>query len=438
MNNFEMYHSLGISREVYEYGESVLEQLKERFTAIDDNAEYNQLKVVKAMQENQVSEACLLGTTGYGYNDLGRDTLEAVYASIFHTEDALVRPQITCGTHALALALMSNLRPGDELLSPVGKPYDTLEEVIGIRKTPGSLSEYGITYKQVDLLPDGGFDYENIKKAINERTKLVTIQRSKGYQTRPTLSVARIGELIAFIKSIKPEIICMVDNCYGEFVELQEPSDVGADMVVGSLIKNPGGGLAPIGGYIAGKKECVENAAYRLTSPGLGKEVGASLGVLGSFYQGLFLAPTITAGALKGAIFAANIYENLGFSVVPNKTESRHDIIQAVTFGHAEGVIAFCQGIQAAAPIDSHVTPEPWEMPGYDAPVIMAAGAFVAGSSIELSADGPIKPPYAVYFQGGLTWQHAKFGILKSLQSLLNQEIVSKEMIENACRKIEK
>ena len=436
MNNFEIYHSLGLSREIYEYGEAILANLKERFAAIDDNAEYNQLKVVKAMQDNQVSEACLLGTTGYGYNDLGRDTLEAVYASVFHTEDALVRPQITCGTHALALALMSNLRPGDELLSPVGKPYDTLEEVIGIRETPGSLSEYGVTYKQVDLLPDGSFDYENIKKAINERTKLVTIQRSKGYQTRPTLSVARIGELIAFIKGIKPDVICMVDNCYGEFVENIEPSDVGADMVVGSLIKNPGGGLAPIGGYIAGKKECVANAAYRLTSPGLGKEVGASLGVLGSFYQGLFLAPTVTAGALKGAIFAANIYENLGFAVVPNGTESRHDIIQAVTFGKPEGVIAFCEGIQAAAPIDSHVTPEPWDMPGYDAPVIMAAGAFVSGSSIELSADGPIKPPYAVYFQGGLTWQHAKFGILKSLQSLVNKGIITKTDVIKATNSI--
>ncbi len=437
MNNFEIYHSLGISREVYEYGEAILAGLQERFAEIDNNAEYNQLKVVKAMQDNQVSEACLLGTTGYGYNDLGRDTLEAVYASLFHTEDALVRPQITCGTHALALALMSNLRPGDELLSPVGKPYDTLEEVIGIRETPGSLSEYGITYKQVDLLPDGSFDFENIKKAINEKTKLVTIQRSKGYQTRPTLSVARIGELIAFIKEIKPDVICMVDNCYGEFVEPIEPSDVGADMVVGSLIKNPGGGLAPIGGYIAGKKTCVENAAYRLTSPGLGKEVGASLGVLGSFYQGLFLAPTVTAGALKGAIFAANIYENLGFAVVPNGTESRHDIIQAVTFGNPEGVIAFCQGIQAAAPIDSHVTPEPWDMPGYDAPVIMAAGAFVSGSSIELSADGPIKPPYAVYFQGGLTWQHAKFGILKSLQSLVNKGLVTKEAVQEAMGRVQ-
>ena len=435
MNNFSIFQSLGISKEVYEYGEAVLKELKQRFEEIDERAEYNQLKVLKAMQENQVSEACLLGTTGYGYNDIGRDTLEAVYASVFHTEDALVRPQITCGTHALALALMSNLRPGDELLSPVGKPYDTLEEVIGIRDSKGSLKEYGISYKQVDLLEDGSFDYDNIAKAINEKTKLVTIQRSKGYQTRPTLSVTRIGELITFIKNIKPDVICMVDNCYGEFVEDIEPSDVGADMVVGSLIKNPGGGLAPIGGYIAGKKECVENAAYRLTSPGLGKEVGASLGVLSSFYQGLFLAPTVTAGALKGAIFAANLYERLGFGVVPNGSESRHDIIQAVTFGHAEGVIAFCQGIQAAAPIDSYVTPEPWDMPGYDAQVIMAAGAFVSGSSIELSADGPIKPPYAVYFQGGLTWQHAKFGILKSLQSIIDKGIVSLEDIRRLITK---
>lgn len=421
---YEMYARMGIGEKVYEYGETVLEKLTGRFAEIDRIAEYNQMKVIKAMQENKVSEACLLGTTGYGYGDLGRDTLEAVYAGIFHTEDALVRPQITCGTHALALALMSNLRPGDELLSPVGKPYDTLEEVIGIRPANGSLKEYGVTYRQVDLLPDGQFDYEAIRKAVNERTRLVTIQRSKGYQTRPTLSVKRIGELISFIKGIKPDVICMVDNCYGEFVETVEPGDAGADMVVGSLIKNPGGGLAPIGGYIAGKRECVENAAYRLTSPGLGKEVGASLGVLKDFYQGIFLAPAVTASALKGAVFAANLYEPLGFSVVPNSTEGRHDIIQAITFGTPEGVIAFCQGIQAAAPVDSHVMPEPWDMPGYDAKVIMAAGAFVSGSSIELSADGPIKPPYAVYFQGGLTWAHAKLGILKSLQFLLDRGIV--------------
>ena len=424
----EQYARMGINKEIYEYGEAVLEKLATRFQKIDGIAEYNQMKVIKAMQDCQVSEACLLGTTGYGYNDLGRDRLEEVYAHVFHTEDALVRPQVTCGTHALALALMSNLRPGDGLLSPVGKPYDTLEEVIGIRPSRGSLAEYGISYRQVDLLPDGGFDYEGIRNAINEKTRLVTIQRSKGYQTRPTLSVERIGELIAFIK----DIICMVDNCYGEFVETQEPSDVGADMVVGSLIKNPGGGLAPIGGYIAGKKECVENAAYRLTSPGLGKEVGASLGVLKDFYQGLFLAPSVTASALKGAVFAANLYEPLGFGVVPDSREGRHDIIQAITFGSPEGVIAFCQGIQAAAPVDSHVTPEPWDMPGYDSQVIMAAGAFVAGSSIELSADGPIKPPYAVYFQGGLTWPHAKLGILKSLQAVVDRGIADKDALGRA------
>ncbi|MCM1264036.1 MAG: methionine gamma-lyase family protein [Butyrivibrio sp.] len=427
LNNINLnaqYAKFGISEEVLKFGSGILSSLKERFDKIDEIAEFNQLKVIQAMQECRVSEACLLGTTGYGYNDLGRDTLEKVYAQVFHTEDALVRPQITCGTHALSLALMSNLRPGDELLSPVGKPYDTLEEVIGIRPSKGSLMEYGITYKQVDLLADGSFDYDAIRAAISDKTKLATIQRSKGYQTRPTLSVTQIGELIAFIKQIKPDVICMVDNCYGEFVETIEPSDVGADMVVGSLIKNPGGGLAPIGGYIAGRRDCVENAAYRLTSPGLGKEVGASLGVMTSFYQGLFLAPTVTASALKGAIFAANIYEKLGFPVIPNSTEGRHDIIQAVTFGTPEGVIAFCQGIQAAASVDSHVTPQPWDMPGYDSQVIMAAGAFVSGSSIELSADGPIAPPYAVYFQGGLTFPHAKLGILKSLQSLIDSGVV--------------
>lgn len=420
-----IYKTLGIDEDILLFGENTLASLKERFEEIDRIAEYNQLKVLHAMQESHVSEACLLGTTGYGYNDVGRDTLEDVYAKLFHTEDALVRPQITCGTHALALALMSNLRPGDELLSPVGKPYDTLEEVIGIRDSKGSLKEYGVSYRQVDLLSDGEFDFDGIKAAINEKTKLVTIQRSKGYQPRKTLSVERIGQLISFIKNIKPDVICMVDNCYGEFVENIEPTDVGADMIVGSLIKNPGGGLAPIGGYIAGKKECVENAAYRLTSPGLGKEVGASLGILKDFYQGLFLAPTVTASALKGAIFAAACLEKLGFPVVPNSTESRHDIIQAVTFGTEEGVVAFCQGIQAAAPVDSFVVPEPWDMPGYDAKVIMAAGAFVSGSSIELSADGPIKPPYAVYFQGGLTFPHAKFGILKAMQSLKNAGVIS-------------
>lgn len=417
------YRELGISDAVFHYGQTIEKELKERFEEIDATAEYNQLKVIQAMQKCKVSAECFNASSGYGYNDLGRDRLEEVYAAAFHTEAALVRPQITCGTHALALALLSNLRPGDELLSISGKPYDTLEEVIGIRPSKGSLAEYGITYRQVDLLEDGSFDLEGIRAAITPKTKLACIQRSKGYQTRPTLSVKKIGEAIAFVKSIRPDILCMVDNCYGEFVERIEPSDVGADMTVGSLIKNPGGGLAPIGGYIAGTESCIENAAYRLTSPGLGREVGASLGVMQSFYQGFFLAPTVTAGALKGAVFAANIFEKLGFPVVPNGSESRHDIIQAVTFGCPEGVIAFCEGIQAAAPVDSYVTPEPWAMPGYDSDVIMAAGAFVQGSSIELSADGPIKPPYAVYFQGGLTWYHAKLGILKALQKLLDAGI---------------
>ena len=424
LDTISMYKDMGISEDVYAFGQKTESELLERFAEIDRVAEYNQLKVLQAMQECRVNEGCFNYASGYGYNDQGRDTLEEVYAKTFHTEAALVRPQITCGTHALALALSANLRPGDELLSPVGKPYDTLEEVIGIRVSKGSLAEYGISYQQVDLLADGSFDYENIKAAINEKTKLVTIQRSKGYQTRPSFSVAQIGELIAFVKKIKPDVICMVDNCYGEFVETIEPSDVGADMVVGSLIKNPGGGLAPIGGYIVGTANCIENCAYRLTSPGLGKEVGASLGVMQSFYQGFFLAPTVVAGALKGAIFAANIYEKLGFSVIPNGSESRHDIIQAVTLGSAEAVIAFCKGIQAAAPVDSYVSPEPWAMPGYDSEVIMAAGAFVQGSSIELSADGPIKPPYAVYFQGGLTWAHAKLGILRSLEELVRKGLV--------------
>ena len=419
-----LYIQMGIDPNVLRYGLEIEAGLKDRFAEIDRMAEFNQLKVLHAMQEAKVSSECFNYASGYGYSDFGRDTLEQVYANVFHTEDALVRPQITCGTHALALALSANLRPGDELLSIAGKPYDTLEEVIGIRPSTGSLAEYGITYRQVDLLQDGSFDYDKIREAINEKTKLVTIQRSKGYQTRPSFSVDQIGEGIAFVKKIKPELICMVDNCYGEFVEEKEPSDVGADMVVGSLIKNPGGGLAPIGGYIAGRKDLIEQCAYRLTSPGLGKEVGASLGVMQSFSQGLFLAPTVVAGALKGAVFAANIYEKLGYPVIPNGSEPRHDIIQAVTLGTPEGVIAFCQGIQAAAPVESYVTPVPWAMPGYDSEVIMAAGAFVQGSSIELSADGPIKPPYAVYFQGGLTWEHAKFGILMSLQKLYDAGIV--------------
>lgn len=420
-----MYKELGISNEVYEYGEKVLKDLQGRFEKIDSISEYNQMKVIGAMQKNNLAEAHFGSSTGYGYNDMGREAIESIYADIFHTEDALVRPQIMCGTHALNIALSANLRPGDEILSPVGKPYDTMDEIIGIRESKGSLKEFGISYRQVDLLMDGSFDYDGIRAAINEKTRLVTIQRSKGYALRPTLSVEQIGELIKFIKDIKPEVICMVDNCYGEFVETIEPSDMGADMVVGSLIKNPGGGLAPVGGYIAGKKEYIEMASYRLSSPGLGKEVGATLGLNQSFLQGLFMAPTVTAGALKGAIFAANIYEALGYKVIPDSKEDRFDIIQSVELKSEKAMVAFCKGIQAAAAVDSFVTPEPWDMPGYDAKVIMAAGAFVQGSSIELSADGPIKPPYMVFFQGGLTWYHAKLGVLKSLQTMIDDGIIS-------------
>ena len=415
----ELYMQLGVSPAVYAYGERTLETLRERFAAVDTVAEYNQAKVIAAMQKNRVGASCFAATTGYGYDDVGRDVLEKVYADTFHTEAALVRPQITCGTHALTVALSANLLPGDELLSPVGAPYDTLEEVIGIRPSTCSLAEYGVHYRQVDLTPEGTFDYDAIRAAVNERTKLATIQRSKGYATRPTFSVKQIGELIAFLKSVKPDIICMVDNCYGEFVETTEPSDVGADMVVGSLIKNPGGGVDPIGGYICGREAYVRRCAFRLSAPGLGQEVGANLGLMPAFYQGFFLAPTVVASALKGAIFAANLYERMGFRVVPNGSESRHDIIQAVELGYREGMIAFCKGIQSAAPVDSYADPVPWAMPGYEDEVIMAAGAFVQGSSIELSADGPIRPPYAVYFQGGLTWYHAKLGILLSVQKLV-------------------
>ena len=420
----QQYLKMGIQKEVYDFGHSIEAGLKERFEQIDKMAEYNQLKVIHAMQKNKVSAECFNQSSGYGYNDLGRDTLEKVYADVFCAEDALVRPQITCGTHAICTALFGNLRPGDELLAISGKPYDTMDEIIGLRPSPGSLAEYGVTYAQVDLTPEGEFDFEGIRNAINEHTKLVEIQRSKGYAVRPTLSCEKIGEVITFVKSIRPDIICMVDNCYGEFVQDKEPTDYGADLIAGSLIKNPGGGLAPIGGYICGKKEYVENAAYRLTTPGLGKEVGASLNNTKAFAQGLFMAPSVTASALKGAIFAANVYENLGFKTVPNKTEDRFDIIQAVELQTPERVVAFCEGIQAAAPVDSYVKPVPWDMPGYDSPVIMAAGAFVSGSSIELSADAPMREPYAVYFQGGLTYQHAKFGIVMTLQKMVENNLI--------------
>ncbi len=426
MNITESYENMGIDPKIYALGEEVLADCRDAFDRIDKLSEINQMKVLDAFRKCLVSEACLHGTTGYGYNDLGRDTLEEVYAKIFHTDAALVRPQITCGTHAIALALFSNLRPGDELLAPAGKLYDTMDEVIGLRDSMVSLKEYVISYRQVDLMSDGSFDYEGIKAAINEHTKIVHIQRSKGYEPRKTFSVSEIGGLISFIKGIKPDVIAFVDNCYGEFTEDLEPTDVGADMMAGSLIKNPGGGLAPIGGYIVGTNECIENAAARLTSPGLAREVGASLEVMRSLYQGIFLAPTVTAAAVKGALFASGIYERLGFKVVPSFAEKeRHDIIQSIVFNDPAKLIAFCKGIQSASPVDSYVTPEPSDMPGYDSKVIMAAGTFVSGASIELSADGPLREPYAAYFQGGITWPHVKFGILNTVSVMYSENLIS-------------
>ena len=415
MNSFE------ISEAVYDFCLAAEEELSPQFQEVKRIMEYNGAKVLHAMQKNGLSDMHFAATTGYGYNDLGRDLIEEIYADVFKAEAGLVRPQLISGTHALTVALFGNLRPGDELLSVVGKPYDTLDSVIGIVPASGSLAEFGITYAQVDLKEDFSFDYQAIKDAITPKTKMVTIQRSKGYKYRPTLSVKEIGELIAFVKEIRSDIICMVDNCYGEFVETMEPSEVGADMVVGSLIKNPGGGLAPTGGYIVGKEVYIENAAMRLSAPGLGKEVGATLGLNQLILQGLFYAPEVVENSLRSAILSARMFEKLGFSVMPTSTESRHDIIQAIQMDTSEQVISFCRGIQKAAPVDSYVTPVPDQMPGYDAPVIMAAGTFIQGASIELSADAPIKPPYTVYLQGGLTAYHAKIGPMIALQNMVNE-----------------
>lgn len=421
-NLFDLFQ---IDQETEHFCVQTEQELQDIFNKSEKIMHLNGAKVLHAMQKNKLSDVHFAATTGYGYNDLGREAVEQIYADIFGAEAGLVRPQLISGTHALTVALFGNLRPGDELLSPVGKPYDTLEGVIGIRPTLGSLKEYGITYRQIDLKEDYSFDYDEIEKAIHEKTKLVTIQRSKGYSYRPTFSVDQIKALIAFIKTIKPDVICMVDNCYGEFVDAIEPTEVGADLCVGSLIKNPGGGLAPIGGYIVGKEEYVENAAMRLTAPGLGREVGATLGLTQPVLQGLFFAPEVVNNALKGAVFAARLFEKLGFEVMPTAFEKRNDIIQAINMKTPENVIAFCEGIQKGAPVDSFVVPEPWDMPGYDAKVIMAAGAFIQGASIELSADAPIKPPYTVFFQGGLTFYHARLGIMKALQTMKDKGLIS-------------
>ena len=417
MNAEEIYRPLGVSPQVCAFGERVLDGLRERFAAVDRIAEANQAKVLAAMQKNRVSAACFAATTGYGYDDVGRDKLERVYADTFHTEAALVRPQITCGTHALTVALSANLLPGDELLSPVGAPYDTLEEVIGIRPSPCSLREYGVSYRQADLKPDGTFDYEAIRACVNEKTKLATIQRSKGYATRPTFSVQQIGELIAFLKSLKPDIICMVDNCYGEFVEPIEPSDVGADMIVGSLIKNPGGGIAPTGGYIAGRKDLVELCAYRLNAPGLGKELGCTLETPRDMYLGFYYAPGVVCEAIKTAIYAQCLLELVGKKPIPRYCEAHNDNVTCFDAGTADALIGFCRGVQAASPVDSYAAPEPSPEPGYTDEVIMASGSFTQGSTIELSCDGPLREPYTCYLQGGLNFAASRAGVLLAVQN---------------------
>lgn len=402
--------------EIFNLSNEVMDDIKERFEEIKEIREYNQYKVLKAMQESNLSDNHFNWTTGYGYNDIGREKIEEIYSKVFNTEDAIVRPIIVNGTHALTLCVQGIVRPGDEILSVTGKPYDTLEGVIGIREEKGSLKEFGVTYNQVDFLENGEVDLDGIKEKINDKTKLVMIQRSKGYSWRKSLTISDIKEVIETVKSIKPEVIVMVDNCYGEFIETKEPTDVGADIMAGSLIKNPGGGLALTGGYIVGKKELVELISYRLTSPGIGKECGLTFGTSRTVLQGFFLAPYVVSQALMGAIFCSRMFEKLGYEVLPKYDDLRSDIIQCVRLNNAQEVIDFCQGVQAAAPVDSFVKPEPWAMPGYDSEVIMAAGAFIQGSSIELSADAPIKPPYNVYFQGGLTFDHSKMGTLKAYQ----------------------
>lgn len=415
-----------ISDSVLKLVDEAENDVKEMFTYIEETAQINQLKVMKAFADNKVSETHFVPTSGYGYDDYGRDTLDRVYAQAFGAEDALVRHNFISGTHTLSTALFAVLRPGDLLVSVTGKPYDTLEEVIGISGNDGegSLKDFGVNYMQIDLLSDGMPDYIAIKKVLSEnKVKAVMIQRSKGYGWRPTFSSKQIGEIISFVKAVNSDIICIVDNCYGEFVETEEPTAYGADMIAGSLIKNPGGGLAPTGGYIAGSAECVRLAANRLSSVGIGKECGATLGIGKSMYQGFFMAPHIVSQAVKAAVLCARVYEKLGFEVSPSANEKRSDIIQSIKFGSAEKVIAFCQGIQFGAPVDSFVTPEPWDMPGYQSQVIMAAGAFVQGASIELSADAPIKEPYIAYMQGGLTYESAKLGIIMSVQNMKNKGV---------------
>lgn len=402
------------------------EEAKEQFAKIDEVREYNQYKVLNSMRKNKLSDIHFNMSTGYGYGDIGRDTLDRIYADTFMSEDALVRPNIVSGTHAISLCLFGLLRPGDEMLSITGKPYDTLDNIIGINNSlSGSLKDYKISYNQVDLTAKGEIDYDSIKSHINNNTKLVLIQRSTGYGWRKSLSIDDISQAIRYIKSIKPDIYCMVDNCYGEFLDFKEPTEAGADIMAGSLIKNPGGSIAPTGGYVAGKKKLVEMAADRLIAPGIGKECGATLGINRLLFQGLFFAPHVVSEAIKGAVLCAKIFSMLGYDVNPQYDSGRSDIIQAIKFKDSKALISFCQGIQAGSPVDSFVTPEPWDMPGYNDQVIMAAGGFVQGSSIELSADAPIRPPYIAYLQGGVTYDHVKIGLLFALQKLIEENCIT-------------
>lgn len=427
-----MNHTYELLNEKFNIDSKVLDLIAEseaeisnQFEKLDDIMAYNQYKILDAFQKNRLSDMHFGWNTGYGYDDPGRDAIEKVYADIFHTEKALVRPTIVNGTHALAITLLGILRPGDELIYCTGGPYDTLEEVIGIRgEGNGSLKDYGITYKQVELLPDGSIDLEGVKKAVSEKTKMVTVQRATGYGWRKAVTIEQIEEWAAFVSEINPNIIKMADNCYGEFLDIKEPTDVGVDVIAGSLIKNPGGGLALTGGYVAGRADLIDKIQYRMTCPGIGGECGLTFGQTRAMFQGLFQAPRVVNGAVKGAVLCGKAYEKLGFEVCPNADDSRSDIIQAIRLKTSEAVEAFCQGIQAAAPVDAHVTPIPWDMPGYESQVIMAAGAFVQGSSIELSADAPMREPFNVYFQGGLTYEHSKFGVIKSIDVLLKKGII--------------
>lgn len=426
-NTFNLLNKqFGINEKIINLVNEAEVEISDIFDELDDIMTYNQYKVLDAFQKNRISDRHFSWNTGYGYDDPGREAIEKVWSDIFGTESSLVRPIIVNGTHALSLILMGLLMPGDELIYCTGKPYDTLEEVIGTRgEGKGSLKEYGVTFKQVELTPDGNIDFEALKNAISDKTKMVTVQRATGYGWRKAITIDQIKEWADFINNINPDIIKMVDNCYGEFLHTSEPTQVGADVIAGSLIKNPGGGLALTGGYVTGRSDLIERISYRMTCPGIGGECGLTFGQTRNMLQGLFLAPRTVNGAVKGAILCGKVFEKLGYDVCPKPADERSDIIEAIRLGSPEAVVAFCKGIQAAAPIDAYVSPEPWDMPGYEDPVVMAAGAFVQGSSIELSADAPIREPYNVYFQGGITYEHSKFGVIKALQKLYEEKIIN-------------